>query len=87
MQVLGITNSVEQRLAERQKAGLRTEIMGRQGAAMKWMLAVMLVAGGMALAQDQPKPETPPAQSQQPIPDAPSATKPTPSPFRSECFP
>ncbi len=54
--------------------------MGGQ-AAVRWVLAVALLAGAAALAQEQPKPDTPPAQAQQPIPDAPSTTKPAPSPF------
>ncbi len=54
--------------------------MGGQ-AAVRWVLAVALLTGAAALAQEQPKPETPPAQAQQPIPDAPSSTKPAPSPF------
>ncbi|HXZ29181.1 MAG TPA: VWA domain-containing protein [Terriglobales bacterium] len=58
--------------------------MGGQ-TAMRWVLAAVVLAGGALLAQDQPQPQNPSAQSQQPqqqpIPDAPSATKPAPTPF------
>ncbi|HYX67610.1 MAG TPA: hypothetical protein VE825_00635, partial [Terriglobales bacterium] len=52
-------------------------------AAVKWVVVAALLAGGACSAQDQSKP---PAQPQN-IPDAPSASKPAPSPFPAPTTP